>query len=273
MERYFDRWLRRRSTVVVVASKYLQDEFKQLGSDAIYIPYAAYLSHEADDPSPFRAPTAVYVGNFFPAYDHDLVLEAARILKDRGKSPRMTMLGMGPDLEKWRAFVREQSMGDSITLPGFVDGGALWRHLRHAHVLLLPIRPTLLNLCRCPSKTYAYAQSRRPIIANGSTSSWRAWALTRDTRCRPARVRGTTKFRRSKGSGTGDLSVITVLPRLSRIGSTRLDCRTTTVQPAMQGPMVESAPSKDTSSDLVSIQLTRKRSSLFCEPSSLGAEV
>ena len=51
-------------------------------------------------------------------------------------------------------------------MPGFVSGDDLWRRLRHAHVLLFPIRQTILNLCRCPSKTFAYAQARRPVIAN-----------------------------------------------------------------------------------------------------------
>jgi hypothetical protein len=33
-------------------------------------------------------------------------------------------------------------------------------------VLLFPIRENILNLCRCPSKTFAYAQARRPVITN-----------------------------------------------------------------------------------------------------------
>ncbi len=38
--------------------------------------------------------------------------------------------------------------------------------LRHAHALLFPIRDTILNRARCPSKTFAYAQARRPVITN-----------------------------------------------------------------------------------------------------------
>jgi glycosyltransferase involved in cell wall biosynthesis len=105
------------------------------------------------------------MGNLYPLYDHDLLFEAARILKGRGKQPKIAILGGGPDLEKWRAFVREHGLSN-VTVAGFVSGESLWRHLRHAHVLLLPIRTNILNLCRCPSKTFAYAQSRRPIIAN-----------------------------------------------------------------------------------------------------------
>jgi glycosyltransferase involved in cell wall biosynthesis len=166
MEKFLDRWLRKRAHTQVVASKYLRQQFKQrFNLDAAYIPYAAYLQPYSDGESPFSEPTAVYMGNMYPAYDHDLLFEAARILKSRGKTPRIAILGAGPQLEKWRAFVKEHDL-TNVSVPGFVSGEELWRHLRHAHVLLFPIRENLLNLCRCPSKTFAYAQARRPTIVN-----------------------------------------------------------------------------------------------------------
>jgi glycosyltransferase involved in cell wall biosynthesis len=105
------------------------------------------------------------MGNLFPAYDHDLLFSAAVQLKARGKTPRLTILGHGPDLEKWQAFVREHGLSN-VEVPGFTTGEELWRRLRYAHVLLFPIRETIVNLARCPSKTFAYAQARRPVIAN-----------------------------------------------------------------------------------------------------------
>jgi glycosyltransferase involved in cell wall biosynthesis len=165
-EMFLDRWLRNRAAVVVVASTYLQQQFQQhfnLGS--VYIPYATYLTERADGPSPFSQPTSVYMGNLYPTYDHDLILEAARILKARGNTPAIQILGGGPDLEKWREFVSRNQLAN-VTLAGFVAGDELWRRLRHAHMLLFPIRDNLLNQARCPSKTFAYAQARRPIITN-----------------------------------------------------------------------------------------------------------
>jgi glycosyltransferase involved in cell wall biosynthesis len=165
MERYLDHWCRTRSVIRPVASKYLVGEFARLGNDAAYIPYAAYLQPHADGPSPFAQPTVVYVGNFYPAYDHDLIFEAARILKvERGETPAIAVLGGGPDFEKWQAFVRRHDL-QNVHLPGYLTGDALWRHMRHARANLFPIRETLLNLARCPSKTFAYMQARRPVIA------------------------------------------------------------------------------------------------------------
>jgi glycosyltransferase involved in cell wall biosynthesis len=166
MEMYLDRWLRRRAVLRVVASKYLQGQFKQrFDLDSAYIPYATYLQHFPESASPFAQPTAVYMGNFFPAYDHDLIFDAARILKEQRNQPHIQFLGSGPDLEKWRAFVHKHGL-TNVSVPGFVTGQDLWRRLRHAHVLLFPIRENLLNLCRCPSKTFAYAQAKRPVITN-----------------------------------------------------------------------------------------------------------
>ncbi|MDB5321974.1 MAG: hypothetical protein JWN40_3605 [Phycisphaerales bacterium] len=166
MNRYLDHWLRHRATLVVVASRYLQDQFHQrFGLQPIYVPYAAYLPDHPPTTSPFTRPTAVYMGNLYPAYDHDLLFQAAVLLKSQGKTHPITFLGQGPDLEKWRAFVKENDL-PHLNVAGYTTGEELWRHLRHAHVLLFPIRPTLLNLARCPSKTFAYAQARRPVITN-----------------------------------------------------------------------------------------------------------
>ncbi|CAN5605887.1 hypothetical protein BH09PLA1_BH09PLA1_29860 [soil metagenome] len=165
-EKFLDRWLRNRSALVVVASRYLQRQFKELFNlDAAYIPYATYLEQSADGQSPHAEPAAVYMGSFYPIYDHDLLLEAARLLKQKGLHPNITLGGDGEDLPRMREFVAEHGLSN-VHLVGYQSGNDLWRHLRHARVLLFPIRETLLNLCRCPSKTFAYVQARRPVIAN-----------------------------------------------------------------------------------------------------------
>lgn len=169
LARTADRWARNNAVLHVVASKYLQAEFKrQFNIDSAYVPFATYLEgRRSDGESPYAQPTAVYLGNLYDSvYDHDLVLHAMKILRDqRGKTPPLCVVGSGPDQEKWVQWARDEKLSN-ITFTGFLTGDDLWRHVRHGHVLLFPIRPTLQNLCRCPSKTFAYAQARRPIIAN-----------------------------------------------------------------------------------------------------------
>ena len=166
VEWWMSRWMRRRAVLVVVASRYMQDDLKnRLGIQSVYIPYAAYLQPHVDGASPFERPTAVYMGNLYASYDHDLIFEAARLLKARGLEPPIRFMGHGPDEGLWRDYVRGHGLSN-VTLAGFVKGEELWRSLRHAHVLLFPIRPSVVNLSRCPSKTFAYAQARRPVITN-----------------------------------------------------------------------------------------------------------
>lgn len=166
LERYLDRWLRNRAVLNVVASRYMQQEFaRRYGVEALYLPYAAYLPEQPATTSPFTAPTFVYMGNLYPNYDHDLLFEAAVKLKEAGKTPPILFLGHGPDIEKWRTFVKEHALAN-VDVPGYTTGVELWRRLRHAHVLLFPIRDNILNVARCPSKTFAYAQARRPVITN-----------------------------------------------------------------------------------------------------------
>jgi glycosyltransferase involved in cell wall biosynthesis len=166
VELFLDRWLRRRAWLTVVASSYLAQQFREgYGIDAVYIPYAVFPNDHPDGDSPYSEPTAVYMGNLYPGYDHDLILRAALELKRRGQTPAMTLIGGGPDLSKSRQFTTDNGL-THVTFRGYVDGPDLWQHLRHAHVLLLPIRPTVPNRARCPAKTYSYAQARRPVIAS-----------------------------------------------------------------------------------------------------------
>jgi glycosyltransferase involved in cell wall biosynthesis len=167
IESAMDRWLRRRANVKIACTKYLHERFRErYGIETVYIPHAPYFVEQPQDVvSPFTRPTAVYMGNLYPAWDHDILFDAARLLAQSGQKPPIAILGDGPEMQKYRSFVREHRL-DNVQLPGFVSGADLWRHLRFAHVLLFPIRDTVLNRSRCPSKIFAYAQAKRPLITN-----------------------------------------------------------------------------------------------------------
>jgi glycosyltransferase involved in cell wall biosynthesis len=164
---FLDYWLRNRSDVITVCSKYLQQRFAALGRpDAQYVPYAVYLNdNEQNGSSPFAVPTIVYMGTFYPEYDQDIIFEAAFLLKQQGQMPKFMIMGSGPNLEHWQSFVQKNGLSN-VELPGKLYGNELQSRLRFAHVLLFPIRSTVLNMARCPSKTFAYAQAKRPIITS-----------------------------------------------------------------------------------------------------------
>ena len=165
LERYIAKWFRRRAAVTVVCSRYMQSEFlSRYELAAHYIPYAADVQAPlAESPSPFDKPTAVYMGSLHAQFDHDIMFEAARLLAREGKRPEIAVIGGGPEVEKWREFVREKGLSN-VTVKGRVSDSDRDAHLKHAHVLLFPIRPTPGNLARCPFKVFAYGQARRPTI-------------------------------------------------------------------------------------------------------------
>jgi glycosyltransferase involved in cell wall biosynthesis len=164
--RAWNRWLLGRAWLKITAARELQQLLRErYGAEAVYLPHVNYLRPQPDGASPFDRPTFVYLGTFTPIWDHDVIFEAARILRERGQTPAICMIGSGADRPRWEAFVRQHHL-DNVQLAGFLDEPDLWRHLRHAHALLFPMRDTLLNRSRCSSKLFAYAQARRPVIAN-----------------------------------------------------------------------------------------------------------
>lgn len=161
---FVDSWLRDRSALRVVASKYMRDKFAELfGQSALYLPHAGFSPEYDDGHNPYRRPTAVYMGTLFPAFDHAVVFEAADILKRRGMNHAIRVIGDGPESEHWTDFIKERSL--NVEMTGNLYGDELWRAVRHAHVLLFPIRDSLVNACRCPGKLFYYLQASRPIIA------------------------------------------------------------------------------------------------------------
>lgn len=162
----WDWWLRRRAAICLTSTREHQRIWKEKCVEpVVYMPHACYLTNFSEGESPYKHPTVVYMGNFHWCWDQDLIFDAFLLLKRQGLTPPLFLMGTGPDVPKWKAFIAEHGL-DNITFAGYVSGETLWQHLRHAHVLLFPMRPTLRNKTRCPSKTLAYAQARRPIITN-----------------------------------------------------------------------------------------------------------
>lgn len=157
---------RYKSSLTVVSSRHLQKYFLDhfnLGS--LYLPYATYLQDVEKGSYPFLKPTAVYMGNFHYDGDYDILINAWTILEAQDKAPDLHLIGGGPCLEAVKAEVAARGL-NTITIKGYLPVEEMWTSLCYAHILLFPIRNTLGNRMRCPSKTFAYMQASRPIVTN-----------------------------------------------------------------------------------------------------------
>jgi glycosyltransferase involved in cell wall biosynthesis len=157
---------RRRANLTVVSSRDMQRLFRdRYAVDSLYLPYATYVEPHQDGVTPFQRPSAVYLGNFHHDSDHDILLEAWAGPLARPDAPDLHMIGGGTELCRVRD--RVASLGlRNVFLHGFLPWADVWQRLRHANVLVFPIRDTQGNRMRCPAKTFAYMQAARPIITN-----------------------------------------------------------------------------------------------------------
>jgi len=157
---------RRRANLTVVSSRHMQQLFRdRYAIDSVYLPYATYIEPHDDGVSPFVRPSAVYLGNFHHDSDHDILLQAWAGPLAGADAPDLHMIGGGTELARVRDEVASLGLRN-VFVHGFLPWPDAWRHLRHASVLVFPIRDTQGNRMRCPAKTFAYMQAGRPIITN-----------------------------------------------------------------------------------------------------------
>ena len=76
----------------------------------------------ADDASPL----VVAVGRLSPEKNYSLLLHALALVRARGKSVRLAILGTGSEREALEALRRELSLDESVLLPGWVDNPQAW---------------------------------------------------------------------------------------------------------------------------------------------------
>ena len=152
------------SDITIVASLHLQKHFQdKFNFPSLYLPYATYLENIEVGPNPFERPTAVYMGNLHHDGDHDILIDAWTILESQGEAPELSIIGGGPCLESVKSDVEQRGL-TQIKFLGYLPVQQNQNYLHHAHFLLFPIRDTIGNRMRCPSKTFAYMQAGRPIV-------------------------------------------------------------------------------------------------------------
>ena len=155
---------RQQADIVTVSSRHLQQYFQEkFNRESLYLPYATYIENIEVGPNPFERPTAVYMGNLHHDGDHDILIDAWTILQSQGEAPDLCMIGGGLCLNDVKADIAAKGL-TSVNIRGYLPVEDMWTALCHAHVLLFPIRDTIGNRMRCPSKTFAYMQAGRPIV-------------------------------------------------------------------------------------------------------------
>lgn len=81
-------------------------------------------------------PRLIHVGRFYPQKNHEIMLEALKILKVRGVAPKLTCYGDGPRFKEIKELTREMCLENQVDFPGLCDN--VYPKLAHGDVFLMP---------------------------------------------------------------------------------------------------------------------------------------
>lgn len=105
----------------------------------------------------------LFAGNMGKAQALGTVLDAAKLLQERGSNVRWIMLGGGVEVSRLKQRAREMNLDNVIFLPP-VSMSEVGAYLQKADALLVHLRKDSLFEITIPSKTQAYMAVGKPII-------------------------------------------------------------------------------------------------------------
>lgn len=154
-------WLINRSSLHISCTRAFMNHLP----NAIYIPHGQYVEKFHSEASVSVGDYYAYLGNFYPLWDHELIIKWVESAAYRGYRPNIVMVGSGPDLKKWQDYALTKGLSN-IKFPGHLNVDEWMPIMSGAIALLFPMRDTPLNRCRCSSKIFAYLAAKRPIVGH-----------------------------------------------------------------------------------------------------------
>lgn len=135
----------RRASFVVTCNRWSAERLARLVPEArerIVVNYhGVTLEHFAPadrEPGPPNEPLSIVsCGSLYPRKGFPVLLEACRILRDRGWKFRCTLVGEGPQRGQLERFVDEHQLEDCVTLLGAQPHREVLRHYREADLFVL----------------------------------------------------------------------------------------------------------------------------------------
>lgn len=113
-----------------------------------------------------RKKTIVYMGSMWENYGCWDMLNAFRALMRKRDDFQVFMVGKGPELEEARAWVMASGLSERLHLEGYAPEEHLSSYFELADAFVCPLRNTVQDWARCPSKLYMYLPFQKPIITS-----------------------------------------------------------------------------------------------------------
>ncbi|MBN7816353.1 glycosyltransferase [Algoriphagus pacificus] len=167
------------SDALICASKFLVDYFRKISVFKLrnipifYHPYAfSYLLSKDVKLNDIKTDILAlsnkfnftFLGTITKNYGSNLMLEASKLLVDRGLEFRLLLLGKGRHYNEAIEFVKNNKLENFVFLPGFVKEEDISQYFSISDSFLSPMNDTIQDWARCPSKLYMYLPYRKSIV-------------------------------------------------------------------------------------------------------------
>lgn len=162
----------------VCASRYLEKLYKRrlkLFGKRNKVHYSPYAYHpetmRAEDANPRvllqrwkNRKAILYMGSFWENYGFWDMLHAFKNLVDQRDDFVAVFIGRGPEKEKGINWIKANKLNDTIHFEGYVAEEDLPSYFTATYAFLSPLRDTVQDKARCPSKLFMYLPYNKPVI-------------------------------------------------------------------------------------------------------------
>lgn len=171
----------KKSDKILVSSNGFKESICQKGdfeSKIVYFPN--WAEDSLSDAKDYRMPElpdgfiVMFAGNIGEAQDFEHTLEAAQILKDRGRNDiHLVLVGDGRKREWVEKYVCDNQLQDIVHWVGRHPLEAMGKFFSQADVLYFALKDSLIFNLTCPAKVQAYMSAGKPVLAmiNGEGAS------------------------------------------------------------------------------------------------------
>lgn len=106
----------------------------------------------------------LYMGSFWENYGFWDMLHVFKQLSQTRTDFVAVLAGRGPEKEEGLKWVSENGLQDVIRIEGYIPEEELSAYFTATHAFLSPLRDTLQDWARCPSKLYMYLPFEKPVV-------------------------------------------------------------------------------------------------------------
>lgn len=113
-------------------------------------------------------PHLVYLGNLDGSRGIDTAIEAIGVLKDRGEMARLSIIGMGQNLEQFRTLSKVLGVEDRVSIMGRLPFSDLQPIMARANIGLIPHYSTDAWNTTIPNKLFDFMAMGKPVIVSSA---------------------------------------------------------------------------------------------------------